>query len=242
MVSNSNKINLWPARLEHVPATQLNRLPMFHSISININSVHDCSICPLVRQSRLPFPSFKKKRLPFPISTSRAESPFALIHLDLWGPYRISTHSGQRYFLTIVDSSWLQNYTCTCQSSLSTGQSSSLSYSHLSLPTQVFLTYISNVSEPRSYSEAVKDPHWVQAMSEEIQALESNNMWIVESLPSGKIAIGCKWVYRIKYRASGEVERYKTRLVAKGYNQEERIDYVDTFSPIAKMSLFEFWP
>jgi len=46
-------------------------------------------------------------------------------------------------------------------------------------------------------------------MKEEIQALEDNKTWEVVSLPKGKKAIGCKWVYKIKYKASGEIERFK---------------------------------
>ena len=54
-------------------------------------------------------------------------------------------------------------------------------------------------------------------MSTEIDALVSNNTWTFTLLPPNKKAIGCKWVYKIKYKADGSVERYKARLVAKGF-------------------------
>ncbi|KAK6143486.1 hypothetical protein DH2020_023834 [Rehmannia glutinosa] len=72
-------------------------------------------------------------------------------------------------------------------------------------------------------------------MQRELAALEQNNTWILTSLPPGKRAIGCKWVYKVKMKPDGTVERYKARLVAKGFHQEHGVDYLDSFSPVAKL-------
>ena len=71
-------------------------------------------------------------------------------------------------------------------------------------------------------------------MDKEIEALEMNNTWSLAPLPHGKTAIGCKWVYRIKYLPNGSIERYRARLVAKGFTQKLGLNYSETFSPIAK--------
>ncbi|GJZ20757.1 ribonuclease H-like domain-containing protein [Tanacetum coccineum] len=55
-----------------------------------------------------------------------------------------------------------------------------------------------------------------------------------EQLPSDRKAIGSKWVYKIKYMSSGKIDRYKARLLAKGFNQKEGIDFDATFSPVSK--------
>ena len=63
-----------------------------------------------------------------------------------------------------------------------------------------------------------------------------NHTWDLCSLPKGRKLVRCRWVYRTKYAADGSIDRYKTRLVAKGFSQVEGIDYSETFAPVAKMN------
>ncbi|PNX62023.1 hypothetical protein L195_g060949, partial [Trifolium pratense] len=62
----------------------------------------------------------------------------------------------------------------------------------------------------------MKHHEWREAMAKELKALEENETWELTTLPKGRKAVGCKWVYKIKYKATGEIEKYKARLVAKG--------------------------
>ena len=72
-------------------------------------------------------------------------------------------------------------------------------------------------------------------MAAEISTLENNNKWSIEDLPPNKSAIRCMWVFKIKHKSDGFVERVKARLVVLGNHQEEGVNYTETFAPTVKM-------
>ena len=91
----------------------------------------------------------------------------------------------------------------------------------------------SSIFEP----QARKYLEWQQAMKEELDTMEANNTWTIAPLPLGKHTIGCQWVYKVKYNIDGTINRHKARLVTKGYTQQAGIDFMDTFSPVAKLTI-----
>ncbi|CAI7884777.1 unnamed protein product [Closterium sp. NIES-53] len=71
-------------------------------------------------------------------------------------------------------------------------------------------------------------------MDSELKSIEENGTWELVELPEGRKAITSKWLFKIKSDADGNIERYKSRLVAKGYQQKEKVDYKELFAPVVK--------
>jgi Reverse transcriptase (RNA-dependent DNA polymerase) len=93
-----------------------------------------------------------------------------------------------------------------------------VSYSNISPVHGAFIASLDTVSIPKCWQVAKDDPKWKAAMLVELGALDKNKTWELVSLPPGKKAVGCKWVFMMKQNPEGQVERYKARLVVKGYN------------------------
>ena len=73
-------------------------------------------------------------------------------------------------------------------------------------------------------------------MREDMSALENNKTWEIVEKPKGKNIVDCKWIFTLKYKADGYLERHKARLVAKRYTQTYGVDYQETFAPVVKMN------
>lgn len=99
--------------------------------------------------------------------------------------------------------------------------SNQVSFKRLSANYTKFLDSISSTRVPRTYGEASLSSHWLHAMNVEFTTLRANNTWELVLKPSNRKVIGSKWVFKIKYQSDGTIERYKARLLAKGYTQGE---------------------
>ncbi|GJW85607.1 ribonuclease H-like domain-containing protein [Tanacetum coccineum] len=108
-------------------------------------------------------------------------------------------------------------------------------YSKLNSEIFCFVTQLNKTREPKTYFEASKYSHWTDAMNQEMDALLRNGTWELVDLLEGRKAIRSKWINKIKFKSSGEIDRYKDRLIAQGFRQKEGIDYEETFSLVVKM-------
>ncbi|GJR14151.1 retrovirus-related pol polyprotein from transposon TNT 1-94 [Tanacetum coccineum] len=87
--------------------------------------------------------------------------------------------------------------------------------------------------EPKNIKEAMSDPRWIESMHDKLHQFERLDVWELVPRPDGKNIIAVKWLWKNKSDAENIVIRNKSHLVAKGYKQEEGIDFVESFAPVA---------
>ncbi|GJR65346.1 retrovirus-related pol polyprotein from transposon TNT 1-94 [Tanacetum coccineum] len=97
------------------------------------------------------------------------------------------------------------------------------------------ITKDGKVIEPKNVNEALGDESWIVAMQEELNQFIANDVWELVSQPRNMTIIGTKWIFRNKLDENGVVSQNKARLVAQGYNQQEGIDYDETYAPVARL-------
>ncbi|GJV03582.1 putative ribonuclease H-like domain-containing protein [Tanacetum coccineum] len=98
----------------------------------------------------------------------------------------------------------------------------------------LFACFLSQ-EEPKTISQALQDKSWVEAMQEELLQFKLQKVWVLVDLSYGKKVIGTKWVFKNKRDERSIVVKYKARLVAQGFRQEEGIDYDEVFAPVARI-------
>ena len=166
--------------------------------------------------------------LSIPSTTPTSPHPSQPIHTSQSIPLRHSTREHK-------PPSYLKDYDLPNQPT-TTHWCNVVQYPKLPINFRALVSSLACHFEPRYYREAAKCPEWVQAMKDELLAMNRNDTWDIVPLPKGKKAIGSRWVYKVKHKSDGTVDRYKARLVARGYSQVEGVDYDEKFSPGVKMT------
>nr|GEX08248.1 retrovirus-related Pol polyprotein from transposon TNT 1-94 [Tanacetum cinerariifolium] len=94
-----------------------------------------------------------------------------------------------------------------------------------------FLTYV----KPKTYKDALTQSCWIEAMHKELNEFERLEVWELVAQPDKVMVITLKWIYKVKLDELGGILKNKARLVARGYRQEEGIDFEESFAPVARI-------
>ena len=94
-------------------------------------------------------------------------------------------------------------------------------------------------NEPLTYQQAMSSPdapYWKEAVNSEIESILQNHTWELVDLPKGSKPLGYKWIFKKKLKADGSIDKYKARLVIKGFRQKQDLDYFDTYSQVTRIT------
>ncbi|PHU05794.1 hypothetical protein BC332_26616 [Capsicum chinense] len=101
-----------------------------------------------------------------------------------------------------------------------------------------FVTFLLE-NEPQTFKEAMSSSDsffWKEAVNSEIDSILSNHTWELVDLPPGNKPLGSKWIFKRKMKTNGTIDKYKARLVVKGFKQKEDLGCFDTYSPVTRIT------
>ena len=78
--------------------------------------------------------------------------------------------------------------------------------------------------------------YWKEADNSEIESILRNHTWELDDLPPGNKPLGSKWIFKRKMKPDGTIDKYKAKLIVKGYREKEDLDYFDTYSPVTRIT------
>nr|GEV87111.1 retrovirus-related Pol polyprotein from transposon TNT 1-94 [Tanacetum cinerariifolium] len=177
-----------------------------------------------------------KKKTHKPKSEDTNQKKLYLLHMDLCGPMRVASINGKKYILIIVDDysrfTWVK-----CLRSKDEAPDFIMKFLKM---IQVRLK--THVRRIRTYFDDVEeDDHdldvscWIEAMQEELNEFERLEVWELVPRPNKVMVITLKWIYMVKLDKLGGILKNKARMVARGYRQEEGIDFEESLAPVARL-------
>ncbi|XP_050133179.1 uncharacterized mitochondrial protein AtMg00820-like [Malus sylvestris] len=110
---------------------------------------------------------------------------------------------------------------------------------HFEVDGEAYICIPSEEDKPTSYKEelfSTAKEKWITAMEEKMSSMDKNIVWELVDLLLRRETIGNKWVLKIKRKADGSIDKYKARLMAKGYTQQLGVDYEETFSHVVRFA------
>nr|GEU72732.1 retrovirus-related Pol polyprotein from transposon TNT 1-94 [Tanacetum cinerariifolium] len=95
--------------------------------------------------------------------------------------------------------------------------------------------------EPKNVKEAMTDPAWIESMQEELLQFKRLDVWVLVPAPDNNKPLTLKWLFKNKHDEENTVIRNKSRLVVRGYRQEEGLDFEESFASVSKMEAIEIF-
>ncbi|GJW12429.1 retrovirus-related pol polyprotein from transposon TNT 1-94, partial [Tanacetum coccineum] len=201
---------LWHRRLGHTNMRLIRSLTTKELVRNLPKLKFDQHFCNAYKIRKQAHTSHKAKNI---VSTTRC---LELLHMDLFGPSAVRSYGGNRYTLVIVDDYSMYTWT-----------------RFLKDKTEAFDQF--EIFKPKNVNEALTDESWIVAMLEELNQFIANDVWELVPQLRNMTIIGTKWVFRNNLDENDIVSRNKARLVAQGYNQQEGMNYDDTYALVSRL-------